>query len=86
MSIKQNLLTAPESQLDASMKPLIEKWDDKPTALQILEVLDHCIYAALASGFVIKMLQTLLDIAMTNEQVKLEDLVPLATWRVKMEE
>ena len=49
-ALKEALLKAPDSQLDACMFPLIEKWDDNPTALQILEVLDECIYSALASG------------------------------------
>jgi hypothetical protein len=62
-----HLLAAPDTQLDACMKPLIEKWDDEPTALQILEVLDQCIYAALASGFVITLFQTLFDKALAFE-------------------
>ena len=57
-ALKEALLKAPDSQLDACMFPLIEKWDDNPTALQILEVLDECIYSALASGFVIVLLSS----------------------------
>ena len=80
--LKQMLLAAPDGQLDSSMFPLIEKWDDQPKAIQILEVLDKCIYYALASGFVIGALEVMLDAAMKSENVTLEQLVPLAVWRV----
>ena len=79
--LKQMLLTAPDGQLDASMFPLIEKWNDEPTALQILEVLDHCVYSALASGFVMVLLESMLDIAMKQENTTHEQLVENATWR-----
>lgn len=78
---KALLLQAPEGQLDASMKPLIEKWDKTPKAVQVLEVLDQCIHASLASGFTIRLLQLLYDTALTNEGLKHEDVIPLATWR-----
>jgi len=81
--IKEHLLKAPDSQLDASVFPLIEKWDDEPTSLQILEVLDKCIYGSLASGFVIVLLENLLDIAMKRENVTLDDIVLYAVWRDK---
>lgn len=79
--LKQILLTAPDSQLDHCMFPLIEKWNDIPTALQILEVLDHCIHASLASGVVITVLQTLLDNALAGEKKTLEEVVEHAHWR-----
>jgi DNA-binding transcriptional ArsR family regulator len=75
------LLLAPDGQLDASMKTLIEKWDEEPTSIQILEVLDNCIYSALASDFVVSVLQALLDKQLNQENKKLDDIVPLATWR-----
>jgi len=67
MSFKELMLLAPETQIDACMKPLIEKWDDEPTAYQILEVLDHCIYAALSTGFVVTVLQISFDKALETE-------------------
>jgi hypothetical protein len=79
--LKAMLLAAPDSQLDASMFPLIEKWDMPPKALQILEVLDHCIHCALASGFTVTLFQVMLDEAMTNEGTTHEELVKLASWR-----
>lgn len=81
MTLKSMFIVAPDNQLDASMQPLIAKWDDEPTAIQILEVLDQCIYAGLASGFTISILQTMLAHAQQRENLTLDDLVPLATWR-----
>lgn len=83
-TLKQMLLTAPADQLDASMFPLIEKWDEAPTALQILEVLDNCIYASLASGFVVGLLQNLYEIARDNEDKTREQIEELAVWRQRM--
>jgi hypothetical protein len=80
--MKKLLLKAPDTQLDASMFPLIEKWDEPAKAIQILEVLDQCVYASLASGFTIRLLQMLYDAALVNEKITHEDVVPLATWRV----
>jgi hypothetical protein len=79
--LKVLLLQAPNEHLDHSMFPLIEKWDDEPKAIQILEVLDKCIYYALASGFTVSTLQIMLVSAVTNEGTSLEQLLPLATWR-----
>lgn len=79
--LKTALLTAPDSQLDARMKPLLEKWSDPPTAIQVLEVLDHCIHGALGSSLVVKLLQILYDDALKAEGKTHEEVVPLATWR-----
>ena len=81
MSIKDALLKAPDSQLDAEMFSLIEKWNDEPTSLQVLEVLDRCVYAGLASSFVIVLLESILDMAMTLENTTIEEVIKLATWR-----
>lgn len=75
------LLMGSDSMLDASMHPLIRKWDEEPTAIQILEVLDHCIHGALASGFVVKALQVAYDLACIRESTTHEEVVKLATWR-----
>jgi len=79
--ITQELLKAPESQLAASMKPLIEKWSDPPSAIEILEVLDHCVYASLASGFVVTLLQILYDDQCKKENTTHEEVIKNATWR-----
>lgn len=79
--MREMLTIAPNEQLDSQMKLLVYKWSDVPTALQILEVLDTSIYAALASGFTIGVLQSTLEVAMKEENTTLEALIPLATWR-----
>lgn len=82
--IKSLFLTAPDTQLDASMFPLIEKWNEpEATSLQILEVLDHCIHGGLASGFTVTALQGLYDRALKLEGKKHEDNIPFATWRTE---
>lgn len=70
-----------DSQLDASMFEKIRSWSDPPTALQILEVLDACIFSGLASGFVVKLLQVYLESTMAHEGTTLDKLVEHATWR-----
>lgn len=75
------LLDAPEDQLDPSMKKIISGWSNPPTAIQILEVLDHCVNSSLASGLVITALQTLYNTACVKEGVTHEDMVKLAPWR-----
>lgn len=80
-TIKKLLLEAPDGQLDACVFPLIEKWDEPATAIQILEVLDKVIYAALGSGFVVTLLQTLYDEARKREGKTDVEVVALATWR-----
>lgn len=83
-NIKELLLQAPDSELDKSMSPLIQKWDDEPTAIQILEVLDQVIYASLGSGFVVMLLQDLYKNALTREGKTHKEMEALATWRNKM--
>lgn len=80
---KQIFLSAPDTQLDASLKPLIEKWSDPPSALQLLEVLDKCIRYALASGFVVSALQVMYDAQMKREGITHEEAIRSATWRGK---
>ena len=75
------LLQSSDNQLDAKMFPYIQKWSNPPTALQILEVLDVCIFGALASGFIVKLLQVLYDQRCQEENVTHEELAKLATWR-----
>lgn len=84
-SFKEAILGLSDRQLDPSMRPLIEKWDDPPTALQILEPLDWCIHGSLASGFVINMLHVLYEVALTREGKTHEEMEPLAVWRKEIE-
>lgn len=82
--IVKHLLEAPDSQLDARMKPLIEKWSDPPTPLQILEVLDHCIHGSLASGFVVSLLQMQYGRACEDAKTTHEEVVKGAKWRERL--
>lgn len=75
------LLEAPDSQLDATMKPLIKEWSDPPKALEILKVLDTCVYGALASGFTITALRMLYDSAVKQEGTTHEEVAKSASWR-----
>jgi hypothetical protein len=67
--------------LDASVKPLIEKWESPPKAITILDVLDKCIYGALASGTAIVALEAMYDMALVREKTTHEAMVLLASWR-----
>jgi hypothetical protein len=75
------ILRASDRELDPSMKPLIQKWNDPPKAIQILEVIDHCIYGSLASGFTINVFQIMYIQALKKEGTTHELLVDQATWR-----
>jgi len=79
--LKQLLLEAPDGQLDASMKPLIEKWDDEPTPLQVLEVLDWCVWGGNASGFTMNVLHSIFDDACVRTSTTREEVEKHATWR-----
>ena len=79
--MKRLLLQFSDRQLDASMFPLIQVWNDPPKAIQILEVVDKCIYCSLASSFILVVLQQMYDHALEDEGLTHEQLVPLATWR-----
>lgn len=79
--LKELLLTASDSQLDACMHPLIKKWDEPPTPIQILEVLDHCINGALASGFMVAALQAIYDSTCKKNNTTHDEVVKNAVWR-----
>lgn len=79
--LRDLFLELKDEQLDAAMFPLIRKWDDPPTALQLLEVLDHCIHGALASSFIVTTLQVLYDGALKREGTTHDEMAKLATWR-----
>jgi hypothetical protein len=65
-----------------SMMPLIEKWDEpEPRAIQVLEVLDHCINGSLSAGIVITALQREYEVALKRESVSHDDMALLAVWR-----
>ena len=67
--------------VDGNAKEYIRKWDTPPTALQILEVLDHCAYGALASGAMMHVLHIMFDIALKQEETNREEVEKKAVWR-----
>lgn len=79
--MKEILLEAPDSQLDASMKPFVEKWSSPPKAIEILEVLDHVINGSLASGLITTVLQNMYTEAIIAEKTTHDEVVKLAKWR-----
>ena len=73
------LLVTTEEQLDPSMLPLIEKWDrPTPKAVEVLEVLDKCIFSSLCTDFVVGVLQTIYDNALKNEKTSRSEMQKLA--------
>lgn len=79
---KEIWLEAPVEQMAGVIKNIIrEKWDDEPSAIQILEVVDHCVYWGASSDFVVTALNAYMHIALKNEGKTYEQLVTEATWR-----
>lgn len=68
-SLKDMMLLAPEGNIDPFLMDKIKLWDDEPTALQILEVLDNAVYAASASDMVIHILQMMFEIRTEEERI-----------------
>lgn len=80
--LKQLLIEAPNDHLDAKMRDLISKWDDPdPKPIQVLEVLDHCVHGGMASEFTLMSLEIIYTRVLEQNNIKHEDVVPLATWR-----
>lgn len=80
-SMRELFLNAPAGQLDPALKPLISKWDDEPTGIQVLEVLDAAVHCGGASGFAISTLEILLNQAIQDSGTSYEALVAQAVWR-----
>jgi hypothetical protein len=82
--MKKLLLEAGDTNLDASMKSLIKKWSDPPRAIQVLEVIDRCIFSALASGLCLTLLQVAYSELLVLEGTTHEEIEKGATWRNMM--
>jgi hypothetical protein len=67
--------------MDACLKPLIEKWSDPVTALEVLEVLDRAIQGGLTSSFATYALQEMYQTTLEAEGTTHEEVVKLAVWR-----
>ena len=75
------LLKMSDDALEPSMKAIIREWSDPPKSIEILEVLDKCIFSSLCTDFVIHALQIMYDQALLAEGKTHLDNEPLATWR-----
>lgn len=62
--LREMLQQAPSEQLDPAVFPMIKNWQDIPTPESVLEVLDHCVFGALASGFTMSVIETIFDAAL----------------------
>jgi hypothetical protein len=81
MNLKEMLLTAPDTQLSKKTHKYMEKWSNPPTALQLLEILDYSARYSYASDFVMRILDTAFEEALTEEGLTREQVVALAYWR-----
>ncbi len=79
--IKALLQEAPDHLLDRTMQPLIAKWSNPPKAIEILEVLDHCVHGALAASLIIQCLQANYHAALQQEGTTHEETIKQAHWR-----
>ena len=79
--LKELLLQAPDGHIAQSALLTIEKWDEEPKAIQILETLDMCVHYGLSSGFATGVLEMLLNRALELENKTYEEIVELAVWR-----
>lgn len=79
--MKTTLLDSPDSQLDNSVEPLIEKWSDPPKAIEVLEVLDKYVRYSLSSGMVVALFQLEYEAALKRENKSHDEVVKCATWR-----
>lgn len=82
--LKQLLLDAPEDQIDAGARQSIATWSEPPKALEIFRTLDECVYGAMASGFVVQVLETMLVVQSKEENLTRAQLEELAIWREKL--
>ena len=82
--LKQLLLDAPEDQIDAGARQSIATWSEPPKALEIFRTLDECVYGAMASGFVVQVLETMLVVQSKEENLTRDQLEELAVWREKL--
>lgn len=80
-TMKELFARAPEVEIDPSLQPIIQRWDDEPSAVQVLELLDHGTHSGGLSDFVISALRIMLTQAMNSEGLAWNDLVAKVTWR-----
>jgi len=80
-SLKELLLQAPTGHIDSKALDTIKEWDEEPKALQILKTLDMCVHSGLSNGFVINVLEQMLQHYAHKENKTYPELIKEATWR-----
>lgn len=80
-TFKDLLLIAPAGALDHVVIELIKKWDDEPTALQLLETLDNMICFGSASEFAVRLVTAKMYSTLIIENQTYDQLVEQAIWR-----
>lgn len=79
---KQALLEAPETELSSAAKRLIQqKWSNLPTALEILEVTDFCVFTSGSSDFTVGAMNLMIKLLLNERGMTYEQLVEQAEWR-----
>lgn len=79
--LKEILLGLPEEALDLSVREDIKQWEEVPTPLQILWLLDQCVMCSLATPMVIWALNHALSMSIVSTGTTYDAVVRLATWR-----
>lgn len=74
-------LSAPNDQIDDTLKERIREWSDTPKAIEILQVLDYASMYSLGSDFAISVMDVAFKLAMEHEQVDIQILLSQAWWR-----
>lgn len=82
--LKQLLLDAPKDQIDAGARQSIATWSEPPKALEIFRTLDECVYGAMASEFVVQVLETMLAVQSQEENLTRAQLEEQAVWREEL--
>lgn len=80
LSIKELMLIAPSADMTDGIREKIKKWKEEPSAIEILEVLDHTLYYNSAAEMVIYVLQMMFELKSEEERVKALEYAE-ETWR-----
>lgn len=74
-------ITAPNEQIDDTLKERIKEWSDVPKAIEILQALDYASMYSLGSEFAISVMDVAFKLAVENEQADMTTLLQQAWWR-----
>jgi hypothetical protein len=75
-----HLMNAPDTQMDDLCKKVITSWNGEPTALDILFLSDKIVYFSLGSGFVVRMFDSMVDMACKEDNISREDVEKQRCW------